>query len=101
MAPTSAVPRAASSASRATCRVTAQISSASCSTQPGWGKCWVNSSYARPTGIPSRSMAKARTPVVPASIATTMGCCVDSLDMAGQPNRALRRATAGAGLART
>jgi hypothetical protein len=35
--------RAAASASRATREVTSQISSASCSTQPGLGKCCVNS----------------------------------------------------------
>ena len=38
-----AVDPAASSASRATARVTSQISAASCSTQPGRGKCWRNS----------------------------------------------------------
>jgi hypothetical protein len=54
---------------------TSQISRASCSTQPGSGKCWVNSRYdattGRPAAMPPRCTALVRTPVVPASMATT------------------------------
>ena len=57
-------------ARRSVCCVASQISSASCSTQPGSGKCWVNSRYDQPRGVPSSSTANARTPVVPASMAT-------------------------------
>ncbi len=42
---------ASSSASPATAWVTCHISFASCSTQPGFGKCWANSRYALPTGL--------------------------------------------------
>ncbi len=49
-----------------------QISTASCSTSPGSGKCWVNSRY---DDTASRSApgntARLRTPVVPASMAIT------------------------------
>ena len=38
---------------------------------PGAGKCWVNSRYGDRPGVPGSSTAKARTPVVPASMATT------------------------------
>ena len=48
-----------------------QMSFASCSTQPGCGKCWGNSRYDQPQGAPDSSTAKARMPVVPASIAIT------------------------------
>ena len=48
-----------------------QISVASCSTQPGCGKCWVNSWYDATAGRPSTNTARLRTPVVPASIAIT------------------------------
>ncbi len=58
-------------ASRAVRSVTSQISVASCSTQPGWGKCWVNSRYDQATLRPEWSNAMARTPVVPASMAMT------------------------------
>ena len=60
---------AESSASFATARVTSQISLASCSTQPGRGKCWRNSRYARPAGRPRSSKAMQVVPVVPWSIA--------------------------------
>src|SRR5215204_72508 len=60
---------AESSASLATERVTSQISLASCSTQPGRGKCWRNSRYARPTGRPRSSKVMQVVPVVPWSIA--------------------------------
>jgi hypothetical protein len=56
---------AESSASFATARVTSQISLASCSTQPGRGKCWRNSRYARPTGRPRSSNAMQVVLVVP------------------------------------
>ena len=58
---------------RASRRVTRQMSSASCSTQPGCGKCCGNSRYERARGTPSSSTANARTPVVPASIAIDAG----------------------------
>ena len=64
---------ASAAATRATRRVTSQISSASCSTQPGRGKCCVNSLYARPRTVPSRSMTRQVTPVVPSSMARIMG----------------------------
>ena len=60
---------AESSASLATARVTSQISRASCSTQPGRGKCWWNSRYARPAGRPRSSNTMHVVPVVPWSIA--------------------------------
>src|SRR5207302_1645929 len=50
-----------------------QISSGSCSTHPGRGKCWANSRYAHPRGVPWWSTARLRTPVVPASMAMTTG----------------------------
>src|SRR5947207_1248260 len=65
----SAFKRVCSSATTA-CTV-CQISLASCSTHPGCGKYCGNSRYDHPTGCPSSSTAKARTPVVPASMATT------------------------------
>jgi hypothetical protein len=43
----------------------AQISSASCSTQPGRGKCWVNSRCALPTTRPVVSNSIERALVVP------------------------------------
>src|SRR6185436_18697603 len=49
----------------------ARMSSASCSTQPGCGKCWGNSRYAIAPGRPSAPTARVRTPVVPASSART------------------------------
>jgi hypothetical protein len=52
-------------------RTASQISRGSCSTQPGRGKCWVNSRYADTDGRPSANTARLRIPVVPASIATT------------------------------
>ena len=51
----------------------AQISSGSCSTHPGRGKCCGNSRYAKWRGRPSASTATVRTPVVPASMARTIG----------------------------
>ena len=48
-----------------------QISTGSCSTHPGSGKCCVNSRYFHPHGVPESSTANARTPVVPASMAMT------------------------------
>src|SRR4051812_5438106 len=55
--------------SRSTSVTADQISSASCSTQPGRGKYCGNSRYDQPAGVPYSSTANARTPVVPASIA--------------------------------
>ena len=52
-------------------RTASQISLASCSTHPGLGKCWVNSRYANPAAVPSSRTANERTPVVPASMAST------------------------------
>ena len=51
--------------------VARQMSSGSCSTQPGRGKCCGNSRYECARGSPSSPTAKARTPVVPASMAIT------------------------------
>ena len=51
--------------------IASQISIASCSTQPGCGKCCVNSSYSATLGEPSANTARLRTPVVPASRAMT------------------------------
>ena len=54
-------------------RTASQISAASCSTQPGCGKCCVNSRYAATVAgplDPSIGTARDRTPVVPASMAT-------------------------------
>src|SRR5687767_12774540 len=51
--------------------VASRMSSGSCSTHPGWGKCWGNSRYDQARGCPCSSTANDRTPVVPASIATT------------------------------
>ena len=42
-----------------------QISSGSCSTQPGFGKCWVNSCWSTAATAPSRSKRMAREEVVP------------------------------------
>ena len=53
------------SASAATPTCDAQISCGSCSTQPGFGKCWVNSFCAIAFGRPSRSNRIARELVVP------------------------------------
>ncbi len=58
-------PFASASACEATRLVTSQISVASCSTQPGRGKCWRNSLYARPRILPSRSKTRQVVPVVP------------------------------------
>ncbi len=60
-----------STTSPSVARTASQISTASCSTQPGRGKCWVNSRYAATAGRPSAKTARLRMPVVPASIATT------------------------------
>ena len=60
---------ASASASPATAWVTLHSSPRSCSTQPGWGKCWRNSRYARPIGSKSESYTKHVVPVVPWSIA--------------------------------
>ena len=48
-----------------------QISEASCSTRPGFGKYCVNSRWAESTILPSASKAMVRTLVVPASTANT------------------------------
>src|SRR5262249_35586920 len=50
-------------------KVFSQISSGSCSTQPGCGKCCVNSSCAAALGEKLRSKAMARVEVVPWSMA--------------------------------
>ncbi len=42
-----------------------QISSASCSTQPGFGKCWGNSYWSTATTAPASSKSMARDDVVP------------------------------------
>ncbi len=60
---------AAASASRMASSETRKISSGSCSTQPGSGKCWVNSRYPRPSTLPSWWMTSAVEPVVPWSSA--------------------------------
>ena len=49
-----------------------QISSGSCSTQPGRGKCCGNSWYPRAAMSPSSVTISAVTPVVPASMARTV-----------------------------
>jgi hypothetical protein len=54
----------------------AQISVASCSTQPGCGKTWRNSRCATPRMLPSRSNTMARELVVPWSRAMTY--CMES-----------------------
>src|SRR6185503_1213816 len=70
MAATASQPRpAAPSAPRTATHTLSQISSGSCSTQPGCGKCWGNSRVARPKVRPSTSMTSAVVPVVPWSIA--------------------------------
>jgi hypothetical protein len=48
-----------------------QISLGSCSTQPGFGKCWGNSCWSEATTAPSRSKRIARDEVVPWSSAST------------------------------
>ena len=55
----------------------AQISVASCSTQPGCGKIWPNSRCATPRMVPARSNTMARELVVPWSRA--MMHCMESL----------------------
>src|SRR5690349_20156023 len=60
---------AASSASAMVLRCVSQISSASCSTQPGSGKCWVNSRWLSATIRPVASNNSERELVVPASSA--------------------------------
>src|SRR4051794_10623220 len=69
-----AVGRSASAfrAARQAARVACQICSGSCSTQPGCGKCWANSSYPRAAIRPSAVTSSAVTPVVPASMARTV-----------------------------
>ena len=53
-------------------RPASQISTASCSTHPGRGKCWVNSRYDEtPARRPSSGTVRLRIPVVPASMAMT------------------------------
>src|SRR2546421_8854465 len=61
----SAVRRALASASVAVCNCVAQISVASCSTQPGLGKIWRNSFCADATTLPLWSNTMARELVVP------------------------------------
>ena len=60
-AATPAEPSAPRTASSTLC----QISSASCSTSPGAGKCWRNSRVARPSVDPAVSMTREVVPVVP------------------------------------
>ena len=60
---------AAASASAAVCSTLAQISSGSCSTQPGSGKCCRISRYPRPSTRSSGSTTRHVVPVVPWSIA--------------------------------
>src|SRR4051812_42842170 len=62
----------AASACRHADSVACQICSGSCSTQPGRGKCWANSSYPRAAIRPSAVTSSAVTPVVPASMARTV-----------------------------
>ncbi len=64
--------RAAPSASATAPSVASQIWSASCSTQPGLGKCCGNSRYPFATTRASSATTSAVTPVVPASIASTL-----------------------------
>src|SRR6185369_5669282 len=61
----SAVSPARAMASTATPSCEAQISLASCSTRPGWGKIWRNSFWASPRTFPSWSNTTARELVVP------------------------------------
>jgi hypothetical protein len=67
--PTAATSRAATralaSASCATASCVRQISSGSCSTQPGRGKIWRNSRCAMPRTAPDSSKTMARELVVP------------------------------------
>src|SRR3954452_23658432 len=63
------------SASRQAATVAVQMSSGSCSTQPGRGNSCANSRYPRARTPPSSPTTSAVTPVVPASMARTgMGC---------------------------
>ncbi len=64
---------AAFNASRAVSCVDSQISSGSCSTQPGCGKCWANSRCAAPRLRPRPSRTMARELDVPWSRARTYG----------------------------
>src|SRR5918993_773676 len=71
------------------------MSSGSCSTHPGRGKCCGNSRYAYPAGDPSGRTAKLRTPVVPASIAITTAIAAGKLaETSSSPRPALDRVTA-------
>src|SRR6478752_7606395 len=73
--------------------VAAQISSGSCSTQPGWGKYWGNSRYALRTTELASSIAKVRTPVVPASMPRiTRRLSPTAADPSGDGSRAVRMA---------
>ncbi len=60
---------ASATAASAAASTLCQISSGSCSTQPGCGKCWGNSRYARPATFSSSSTTRHVVPVVPWSIA--------------------------------
>jgi hypothetical protein len=62
---------ASASADEITSRVLFQISVASCSTQPLWGKYCVVSFWAMPQRFPKRSKMMARVLVVPLSMART------------------------------
>ena len=71
--PTTVSPSSSSAATtspRVSCTAR-QISSGSCSTQPGRGKCCGSSRYAKARLTPSAPTATVRTPVVPASTART------------------------------
>lgn len=67
-----------STSSASVSHVASQISFASCSTHPGSPRCCANRRYENATSLPRSSTAIDRTPVVPASIATTTALSADA-----------------------